>query len=359
MVRRNSFIFNALIFILIIFVSDLPAFQELNFSDEFKKWEVVSHQLQEFLNDPVANFSEVKKIDDLFYWTNIYVEINGGRYVNELFSRHFKVEDIDSQTLDIIYYLLDKYSCPSNWWNFAGIKPIISRLVEAIEAKPRLFFEDLLKRNDWKKYLKLIALDKDANLNRYCAAVPDPDVRAELLNYLNELEDEKRTEVQRLEEFLKDPENNFDKIKNIYFICSTMAVRDRGYVDENKNLPDEYFSPGIIFDYIKEDPDDRKIEILLHMIAHCTTSGLEPYVITELGAEIFFEYPEIFARGLSEHKNWKSIVYLISAFLFYRDPGYKEIISRLGNTDFENNLKSQLNFLSYLNESKVKLSQNK
>jgi len=343
------------LFILAIMVSSLCLTvlpQESDISFEMKKWEVISNQLRRFLDDPFAAYDEIRKIDDLFYWTNIYVEIYGGRYIEELFSRHFKVEDVDHRALNLIYYLLDKFSLPANNWEHAGIKPIVSRLVEIIKSRPDWFFKELVARPDWKKLLRLIALKRSADLKQCCAVISDPAIRTEVLNLLEELEEEKRTEVQRWEEFLQDPIANFDKIKNIYFLCSVMTVRDRMYVDENKNLPMGYFSPGAIADYIRENPDEQKIEILLHMISHCTTSGVESYVIVELGSEIFFEYPELFSRCLAKYRQWRSIVYLISVFLYYRDPGYNKIISSLGKSKFESELKSQLYFLGPLVEKK-------
>jgi hypothetical protein len=348
MMDKRPFIMQTSILALAIFFSCLYAFPESNVDAEREDWDVISSRLRCFLNDPFTNISDIEKIDDLFYWTMIYTKVYEGGYVNELFSRHFMVNDIDCKALDIIYFLLVEYSCPTNRWEDAGIEPILSRIIEVIKAKPVWFFNDLVKRASWKNFLRLIALDRTVDLNHYCAAVPDPDIRAEILGFLNELEIEKRSEVQRLEEFLKDPVNNFDKIKDIYFLCSVMTVRDRGYVDQNRNLPAEYFSPGFIADYIKEDPDEKKIEILLHIISHCTTPGLETEVIMELGAEVFYEHPGLFARCLSKHRVWRSIVYLISYFLSYRDPGFRKVINGLGNTDFENELKAQLNFLSNL-----------
>lgn len=349
--KKKSFMERILILTIILSSSYLSAYpQELDISVEMKKWELIANQLSYFLADPIAGFPDIRKIDDLFYWTSVYVEIYGGDYIEELFSRHFKVKDIDARGLNIIFYLLDKYSFPAN----TEIKPIIRRIVEIIKARPEWFFRELVIRPDWKKLLRLITLDKSADLKHYCAVISDSYIKAELLSYLEELEEEKRTEVQRLEEFLIDPIGNFYKIKNIYFLCSTMAIRDRMYVDENKNLPDGYFSPGVIEDYIKENPDEIKVEILLHLISHCTTLGFESYVILELGSEIFFKYPELFARCLSNYQEWRSIVYLVSGFLYYRDPGYNKILSSLGKTEFESELKSQLVFLRSLRVKRQK-----
>jgi len=336
------------ILILVIAVSILFAFQEPGINSECENWASISNTLRCFLEDPLANYSDLVQIEDLYYWINIYTEIYGGNYLAELFSKHFQVNKIDSQTLDVIFYLLIKYSRPSNW----DIKQITERVIEVIESKPQWFARELINRSDWKEILRLIALNRTSSLKYYFSYIQYQEQRANVLGFLDELEAKKRTEVQRLEEFLKDPVNNFDKIKDIYFICSVMALHDWSYINEDKILPPEHFSPGIIADYIKENPDEKKIDLLIHMISSCTTAGLESEVIMELGSGVFLEHPGLLAKCLSKYKGWRSIVYLISDFLYHKDPGFKKVINSLGNSDFENRLKSQLNFISSVIEKK-------
>ncbi|MDI6699584.1 MAG: hypothetical protein QME85_11730 [Candidatus Saccharicenans sp.] len=340
------------LFILIICKSFLYPFQEPEVSVTKENWKEISSRLSRFLAAPTANFADIKKIEDLSYWTDVYDEINGGSYIKALFSRHFKVEDIDNTSMEIIYYLLNEFAYPANWWEDYGIKPIIKRIIEITKAKPEWFFEDLVKRDCWKQYLRLILLDGSNELKRFLDFIPSSYSKQEILNFIEIYEEEKRTEVQRLEEFLLNPIDNFELIKNIYCICSVMYTRDKLYIDENKNLPDEYFSAGVIEDYIRESPDEEKIKILIHLILHCIPSGVYPYVLAELGSEMFFEYPELFARSLSVYKRWRSIIYGLKEFIFARDPGYKKVISRLGKTEFEKKLKDELIFLSSLIEKK-------
>jgi len=319
---------------------------EPTITSEEENWAFISNVLRCFLEDPMTNYSNIEQIEDLFYWTNIYAEVYDVAYVRELFTRHFQVKKIDSKTLDVIFLLLIKYSWPPNNWDDVGIKPIVSRIVELIEDRPVWFFYELINRSDWKEILRLIALNKTIYLRDYFDYIPDRDPKADILGFLDELENNKKTEVQRLEKFLKDPVNNFDQIKDICFLCSIMALRDWRYINEDKILPPEYFSPGVISDYIETDTDEKKIEILIHLISHCTTGGLEPEVIMETGAKVFLEHPTLFASCLSKSRGWRSIVYLLSYFLNYRDPGFSRLTSILGNTNFEYELKGQLIFLS-------------
>jgi len=92
--------------------------------------------------------------------------------------------------------------------------------------------------------------------------------------------------------------------------------------------------------------DEKKIEILIHLISHCTTSGHYPEVIMEGGARAFLKYPRLFASCLSKYRGWRSIVYLLSYFLENEDPGLRRLTSILGNTNFECELKGQLAFLN-------------
>lgn len=90
------------------------------------------------------------------------------------------------------------------------------------------------------------------------------------------------------------------------------------------------------------------------MIAHCTTMGVESEGIHLLGEDMFYQHTDLFVRALRNNKNWRSIVYLLSEFMCADDPGFRTIINRLGNSDFESNLKSQLNFLSFIEEKRKK-----
>lgn len=351
--KAKLLIFSLSISMLIVIISLLYAFPKSTLISEEENWLIISNSLQCFLKDPMTNYQRIEEIEDLFYWTNVYVEIYGGDYIRELFARHFQVRDIDSKKLDIILSLLIKYSWPPNW-DDVGMKPIVSRIVEIIKDRPIWFFKELINRLDWKEILRLIALDKTVSLRDYFVRIPYQDIRAELISALEEIEIEKKTEVQRLEEFLKDPINNFDKIKNIFFLCSAMAIHDWSHINKDKILPEEENSLAIISNFIEEKPDEKKVDILLHLISHCTTWGYEPEIIMELGAKVFVQNPVLFARCLSKHKGWRSILYLISYFLSYEDPGFRTIINRLGNSNFENNLKSQLDFLSFIEEKRIK-----
>lgn len=342
------------LFILIIGTPFLYPLQEREVSVSTENWNDISTRLSRFLADPVVNFPDMKIIEDLSYWTNIYDEINGGSYIKTLFSRHFKAEDIDESLMDMIYYLLSAYTYPANWWDDYGIKPIIGRILEVIKAKPEWFFKDLVKRDCWKDHLKLILRHNLSDAKSYLDLVSDASTRQEILSFIEIYEDEKRTEVPRLEAFLIDPANNFDKIKDIYSICSVMYIRNMLYLDENKNLAAEYDSVGIIENYIRESPDGEKIKILIHLLLNCNPYGREAYVFAELGSEMFYENTELFARSLSGYRMWRSILYSIHGFLYYRDPGYKKVIGRLGNTEFEKKLREELVFLSSLAQKKHK-----
>lgn len=344
----------AYLLILVIGVSFLYPFQEREVSVSTENWAEISSRLNRFIADPVANFDNIKIIEDLSYWTDIYDEINGGSYVKALFSRHFKAEEINESLMDVIYYLLSAYAYPANWSDDYGTKPIISRIIEVIKAKPEWFFKDLVKRDHWKQHLRLTLWDKSLDLRKHLSFLGDPYARQEILGFIELYDSEKRTEVERLEDFLIDPINNFERIRDVYCICSVMYTRDKLYVDKNKNLPDEYFSAGVLEDYIRESPDDKKVKLLIHLITHCIPSGVYPYVFTELGSEMFYEHTELFARSLSEYRIWRSVLYRIHGFLFYRDPGYKKVIERLGKTEFEKKLKEELVFLSGLAQKKYK-----
>lgn len=341
-----------LIIIFLLIGLSLAVAEKAEKAGEEENWALISEWLKGFLINPYSNFYLIEKIDDLFYWTTIYVDFFGVDYVNELFSNHFKVKELDKNSLDIIYSLLEKYSYPSNRWERSGIKPIVSRIVEFMRARPDDFLLDLIHRPNRKQILKLIRLDPQFEINLNCFGQANSEAEEEIFRILNELEKEERSQLQRFEEFLKDPVNNFEQVADIYFICSTMARRDRLYVNENKILPDEYFSPGVIEDYLRKDPDERKIRILIHLISSCTTPGVESYVIAELGSEIFVENPKLFARVLKQNRAWRSIIYLISDLIYSRDPGFKSLQEKLGNEEFELLLKDQLKFLSKVIEKR-------
>lgn len=321
--------------------------QESRNSEE-EAWTMISSDLECFLIDPVANFHLIKRVDNLNYWTFVYRNLKGNNYLEKLFSKQFSISDIDETKLGVILHLLKAFSSPTS---YRALEPIISRIIEISSAKPEWFARNLLLRDDWREIARLIIkadieniLGQRKGLIDILSDLKDPEITEELKDLFNELDNEKRNEFDRFEEFMKDPAGNLDKIKDIYNLCAVMGNRDMLYLDEHKVLRPENNSILLLQDWIKKDTDERKIKVLFHLMNHCD-SAYHSEVIGGIAEDVFLECQPKFVSALKNEPNWRSIMLAVSYGLYYKDKELKRTLCTLGNSDFEMRMKSQLEFL--------------
>jgi len=304
--------------------------------------------------DPIAGFPLLKQIDDLSYWTMIYNRQHGKSYVRELFLKHFSIADINKNELEIIFYLLEAYSSPAS---YELLKPIIARILEISSAKPEWFSRSLLGREDWRAILKLLVeagVESTTQRREGLRDIPtylDRRKGEQVADFFRELDNEEESELGRFEEFLKDPAGNLDRVANIYNLCATLNRYEMLHLDERGWLQDENNSTLILEDWIKTKTTEKKIQVLFHLFTHC----ISPYHKEELidtAITVLYEHPTLFVSALKCEPKWRSIIAGISNYLPDSEEHFTKTISVLGNSDMETKIKSQLEFLGKIDDSR-------
>jgi hypothetical protein len=331
----------------------LPLFAQNSLVSESVTWLRVSNYLDCFLVDPVKNFALIEGVNELEYWTLIYNQIRNKNYLYELFSTRFSVSDIDEAKLGVIFHLLKAYTSLAAY-HFP--KPIISRIIEISAARPDWFGRKLLLRKDWREITRLImAADTGSfegqkrGLRETLSDVHNQDIKNELTSFFNELENEKKSEIIRFEEFMKDPAANLDRISDIYNLCATMNEYEVDHLDENKVLLPKYNSLLVLGEWIKCEINEKKIKVLFHLLNHCSSAYHED-MLMDIAITIFFEHEPIFVLALKDEPTRRSIIAGLSDFLPDRKEHFSKTLGILGSSEIELKIRSQLEFLAKISE---------
>jgi len=345
---KNIFSSQAKVTFCLIAIFFIPLFSLNIPNSEEETWMMISSYLDCFLNDPVTNLPLLERIDDLYYWTLIYNKIKEKSVLCELFSKQFQVSEIDELKLDVIFCLLKAYSYPSS---YQIPKPIISRIIEISSIKPDWFARNLLIRDDRRELIRLIVradieyiLGQRKGLKEILSGLGDHELKKELMELLNELDEEEQKEFARLDEFMKDPAGNLDEIKDIYNLCSIMGRYDDLYVDENKTLWPKNNSVLILQEWIKDDTDEKKIKVLFYIMNHCD-SAYHSEVINSIAFELLLKRQPLFVTVMKDNQRWRMIMLRLIYDIYSWERHFNRTINIPGNSDFEVKIRSQLEFL--------------
>ncbi|MBC7362610.1 MAG: hypothetical protein H5U06_10095 [Candidatus Aminicenantes bacterium] len=345
-----------ILFILILFNLLSLLFAHRAVQDPGEKWEDILISMKSFLADPAANFSRVEKIEDLNYWTQIYYLVKGRNYVEELFSNQFKVSDIDENKLNIIFNLLLKYSIDPNPYD-GPIALIIDRLVEIMQNRPEWFFESLLKRPQWKEIMRFIAAKRKENINEYIIAIENEARKKEILHCLDELEREKDDEYRWLELFLKEHDKYAEDAKNIHNWGSIIGRYEQSHLDEKQTLREQYNPIQVMSKWILDNPDELKLKVLFILLQNLTT-GYHAEIISDIGAKVFIDHPQLFISCLKDYGNWRYLLFRISydvySHIYWEKKSLEDMFSNIGNSDFEKEVIKELEFIISLVKEQIK-----
>lgn len=318
----------------------LPLFPQDPPDSESETWNRVSGALEKFSIDPAKNFQLIEEIDQLSYWTMICDEIKHTRYLQRLFSEHFPVEDINEAQLDILFFMLKAYTSPTL---YEAPKPVIARLVETAKSRPAWFAQKLLLREDWRTMTRLmIEADIESisgerqGLREILTGLKDQDAENKLLGFFRGLDSDKKNELAKFEEFLKDPAGKLADLSNVYDLWSLFGRYNELRIDETGILQEKDDSISILKEWIKKDIDIRKIKVLFYLITHFD-GGYPGLVMEDVAEDVFLEHCPLFIAALDKEPNWRYIIFSLSYGLQTAPP--------LGNTDMEMKIRAQLEFL--------------
>jgi len=333
-------------------ISSLLSFPINNDDSESETWSLISNYLDRFMADPAAGFPLLEKIDDLSYWTVIHNRHHRKSYVSELFSTQFEIADIDRLELDIVFYLLKAYTSPAS---YEFPKPIIARIIDISKAKPEWFSRNLIARGDWRTLLRLmVEADKESTAGPReagisVAAYLDKRMSREVVDFFNELDNEKKSELGRFEEFMMDPSGNLNKVENIYNLCSTLNQYEMLHLDENGWLQDKDNSTLTLENWILSETNEKKVQVLFHLLTHCI-SAYHREELTDTAITVLFEHPVLFVSTLKNEPKWRSIIGGLSDYLPDANEHFVKTMSMLGNSDMDMKVRSQLEFLGKMND---------
>jgi hypothetical protein len=343
--RLNKFLI-LLVFLLLLNLFSFLLALELDQKPDENRREVLE-TLKIFLADPEGNFSKIEKVDDLNYWTMIYELIEGENYVEELLSGQFKASDIDENRLNIICSLLLKYSFSPNPYD-GPIAVIVDRLSDIMQSRPEWFFDNLVRQPEWKEIIRFIWAKNRDKLWENINGLKETNRKKELLQYLDYLKEELNEEYKWFELFLKEPGKYACEAKNIHNWGRIIGYYEQNHLDEKKTLLPKSNPILILSEWISDNTDETKIKVLLILLQHLT-SGYHAEVISDLGAKLFIEHPQLFINGLKDHRHWKFLLFRISYDIYYniyiKKKNLEDILRNIGSSRFEDEVREELSFM--------------
>jgi len=346
MTKRPNKVFQILVFLVLLSLFSFLFAYEFGQKADEKRREVLE-SLKLFLLDPEANFSRIEKVDDLNYWTMIYELIEGENYVEKLFFGQFKVSNIDENRFNIICSLLLKYSIDPNPY-YGPIAVIVDRLAEIMQSRAEWFFDNLVKQPEWTEIIRFIWARNRDKLLENIDGLKDTNRKKELLQYLDYLKEELNEEYKWFELFLKEPGKYASEAKNIHNWGRIIGRYEQNHLDEKKTLLPQNNPILILSEWISDNMDETKIKVLLILLQHLT-SGYHAEVISDLGAKVFMEHPQLFINGLKDYRHWKFLLFRISHDVYYyiyiKEKNLGDIIRSIGSGRFEEEVKEELRFM--------------
>jgi hypothetical protein len=290
--------------------------------------------LHDFISNPINNYEKLKSIEDLDYWLRRYelsYEATTGNRANileSLFRTSFQIDNINEKQIDIIFYLLlNRASYHDDY------KYIEKKIIEIACSKPNWFFRLLWFHPERRRILKKI--ETITQLQSCLDQLGDEQLKGFFLNDISQNEKEKEMELEYFIQFMSDPLGNFDKIKDIDNLCLQIQAYENQIV---KNGILERFATNALFTEHFQDINEKKIQILLHLLLNCRI-GVHGELICEYTAKIFRDYPKPFIRALQRETKWRSIIAELIELEYDKT---EEAIKALGDSRFELKIKRLL-----------------
>lgn len=315
----------------------IPLLSQDSLNPEEVTWTRNSSCLDAFLADPMTYLPVLEGMDDSYYWTLVYSNIKGIRFVmRELFSKKLLANDSNEAKLDAIFRILKAYSSPLS---YELIRPIISRIIEIASNRSGWFVRNLLSRDDWREILRLIIRGDiehfsgmRGGLKDILFDIEDSENKKKLMDSFAEIENEERKDSEKLSEFIRDPSKGLDGIEGIYDLCHTM-----GPMYTNNSF-------DILVTWITKEPDEKKLTVLFHLMSHCD-GAYHREMLNDVTVRFFLKQKPLFVSALKKTANWRWIIYIISGTLYEEDKEFISILRTLGNTEIEIKVRAQLEFL--------------
>ncbi len=146
------------------------------------------------------------------------------------------------------------------------------------------------------------------------------------------LRDHSEKDIEKVVAFLRDPVANFRGVRSVGDVCAYIHAYAQ-YVSETGDDPAGYLK--FLSRHFRVATKDN-VPILTYLVLNCRSAFLSEAWVAHY-AELFRDYPGLFAEDLSRRKNWKRIVEEVSM----DDPqAIEEGLAKLGQSKFERALKS-------------------
>lgn len=286
--------------------------------------------LESFMDDPLVNFARVKAIENLcdrislgYELKNVFSNAHGPKrnFLDLLFSRHFQV--VDERKIEIAIYLYKQLS--------GCYGEIVNKTRMVFCLQPVKFVRALEKDPEWQSLIKGLSLEWESFLPGI-TQLSTSGFEGEVREYAFLLHREWERKIKVVEAFIHDPVTNYEKMRT----WDNLSYWFDEYANTLGNNADAY---SLIDDFLKEHfkkIDERKIEILIHMVARLG-GGIIAELVAEETAKIFCLHPEMFVKALERTDEWRRV---IDGLLGQGSEHLSKALIKLGDTEFEKQLKN-------------------
>ncbi len=285
--------------------------------------------LEAFLEDPVANFDRLKAIPNLcdrviqgYELKRAFQGPRGPRpdFLDLLFSRHF--QEFDEKKIEIVIYLnRNLWRCYGKIWEKTGM---------IFGLQPEMFVRVLEHEAEWRDVIDGLSL-KWESFSAPLRRLGDSGFEREVKDYAFSIHGERDQKINIIKAFLCDPVLNFEKTKSWDDICSWI------YRYGEKIKKDGYSIMSCFLETHFEEVDEKKIEILIHMVPLCW--GEPGPLLSEKTARIFGFQTQLFIKVLERSDKWKEVIDKIS-MMGWGD--FSRGLLNLGDTEFEKKIKKHV-----------------
>jgi len=284
--------------------------------------------LESFLDDPVGSFDRVKAIENLcdriskYDRKHVFLDARGQgqNFLDLLFSRHF--QEVDERKIEIAIYL---YKQMGDCYGEITTK---TRTIFCLQ--PAKFVKALGKDPEWQSVIEGLSLEWESFLPGL-SQLSTSGFEGEVRDYAFRLHREWERRIKVVEAFIHDPVKNSEKIW-------TWDNLSYWFSEYSETIGKDIMGYSLIDDFLKEhfrEIDERKTEILIHLVERCG-GGVLAGLISEETAKIFWLHPEIFVKVLERTDEWREVIDMLSG------EGHEylsEAMKKLGDTEFEKQLK--------------------
>lgn len=204
---------------------------------------------------------------------------------------------------------------------------IVNKTRMIFSLQPKLFVRALECEPGWRSMIDGLSLNWES-FSPGLSRLGDSGFEREVKDYALSLHGEREQKINIIEAFLNDPVANFDKIRMWDDICYWISE----YGD--KLDKDGYFLLVGFLENHFEEVDERKIEILIHMVPLCW--GAYGELLSDETATVFWLHTQIFVKVLERADEWKTVIDKIS-MIGWSD--FSKGLLKLGDTEFEKEIK--------------------